>query len=49
MSYYRDDPYEYMSQNPCYYCIEVECENNGNVCPLWEKYNKADIKEADNE
>lgn len=29
---------------PCDNCIEFECEEHGEVCPLWEKYNK----EADN-
>lgn len=46
---YSDDTYEYMSQDPCDYCIEMECENNGNVCPLWWKYNKADMGEIDND
>ena len=34
---YRDDPYEYMSQEPCDYCIELECENHGEVCPLYKE------------
>jgi hypothetical protein len=34
---YRDDPYEYMSQEPCDYCIELECEHRGVVCPFYKK------------
>lgn len=41
---YRDDPYEYMSQEPCDYCIELECEHHGVVCPFYKEE-----KEADNE
>ena len=41
---YRDDPYEYMSQNPCDYCIELECEYCGAICPFYKE-----DKEAENE
>lgn len=38
-----------MKHDPCYYCIELECEHNGNVCPLWEKYNKDEERKGEEE
>ena len=35
--------------NPCDYCIELECEQNGNVCPLWEKYNNYEEMKGEEE
>lgn len=32
---------------PCDTCIYMECEENGVVCPLWEKYQKP-LFEKDN-
>jgi hypothetical protein len=32
---------------PCDNCIEIECEVNGYVCPLYEKYQE--LREKENE
>lgn len=29
-----------VKQTPCNNCINVECEDHGNVCPNWRKYSK---------
>ena len=33
---YLNDPYEYMSQDPCDYCRH-ECEEKGGICPFRSK------------
>ena len=37
---YRSDPYEYMSQEPCDYCIWSECEEHGDICPFYKVINR---------
>ena len=42
---FKDKVRRTKDKNPCDYCIELECENHGVVCPHY----RADMREADNE